>query len=167
MKRLPAVRSLSHILPKGTEGGKEFARIVDILLFHRLRRESGDLTLLNDASGDYAGLDSFSESLRRSDRTGYQYKFYPSPLSDAHRANIRKALVNANEHRSESKIAKWIIVTPDDLTSSAVRSEGGDIKWIEALRNEWKGKLVIEHWGHTALLSMFLETPSLLLYYYL
>ncbi len=43
--RLPSVKSLSEILPKGTEGGKEFARIVDLLLFHEARRSGRKISL--------------------------------------------------------------------------------------------------------------------------
>ena len=35
---LPETKRLSDILPMGREGGLEFARIVDLLLFHEARR---------------------------------------------------------------------------------------------------------------------------------
>ena len=54
-KRLPEVKTLLDILPKGTEGGKEFARIVDLLLFHEARRSGGRTLLFSDAAGDYQG----------------------------------------------------------------------------------------------------------------
>jgi hypothetical protein len=53
IKRLPAVRGLSAMLPDGAEGGKEFARIVDILLFHEARRSGKKLSLYSDVAGDY------------------------------------------------------------------------------------------------------------------
>ena len=56
--RLPAVPPLSQILPKGTEGGREFARIVDLLIFFDSRRRNVSSMLFSDASGDFAGLDS-------------------------------------------------------------------------------------------------------------
>jgi hypothetical protein len=37
-RRIPQVRTLYEILPRGAEGGKEFARIVNLLLFHDGRR---------------------------------------------------------------------------------------------------------------------------------
>lgn len=49
-RRLPAVRPLSEILPRGAEGGKEFARIVDLLLFHEARRAGKKLTVFDDAA---------------------------------------------------------------------------------------------------------------------
>ncbi|HTE19878.1 MAG TPA: hypothetical protein VK689_16050, partial [Armatimonadota bacterium] len=92
-QRLPAVKTLYDILPKGAEGGKEFARIVDLLLFHEARRTGRSITLFSDAAGDYHGMDSFAGTAhRRSGTTGYQYKFYPSPLSAEHRKSIEKSL---------------------------------------------------------------------------
>ncbi len=37
--RLPETHRLDQILPAGREGGLEFARIVDLLLFHEARRQ--------------------------------------------------------------------------------------------------------------------------------
>ena len=92
-KRIPEVKSLYDILPKGPEGGKEFARIVDLLLFHEARRTGRKFTLFSDMAGDYHGLDSFEGDVyRREGTTGYQYKFYPSPLSSNHRSEIVKTL---------------------------------------------------------------------------
>jgi hypothetical protein len=86
IKRLPQVKTLYEMLPKGAEGGKEFARIVDLLLFHEARRAGKKITLFSDSAGDYYGLDSFEgDVFRKHGTTGYQYKFYPSPLSDNHR----------------------------------------------------------------------------------
>ena len=97
-KRLPEVKTLYEMLPKGTEGGKEFARIVDLLLFHEARRSGKNITLFNDAAGDYYGLDSFDIS-RRFEKTGYQYKFYPSPLSADHRQKIEQSLQRLAENQ--------------------------------------------------------------------
>src|SRR5437762_10436094 len=92
-KRLPEVKTLYEMLPKGTEGGKEFARIVDLLLFHEARRSRKNIMLFNDTAGDYHGLDSFErDSFRLEGTIGYQYKFYPSPLSAEHRKDIEEAL---------------------------------------------------------------------------
>ena len=75
-KRLPEVKTLADILPKGTEGGKEFARIVDFLLHYDARRHGKNMMIFNDAAGDYYGLDSFEGGrLRQHEQIGYQYKF--------------------------------------------------------------------------------------------
>ena len=163
--RLPAVPTLSSILPAGTEGGKEFARIIDLLLFHEARREGKTFNPFNDSAGDYASLDSFSSGIRTNGRTGYQYKFFPSPLSSSHRAEIKKSLFSADKAKATSDIDRWIIVTPDDLTQSGTRKEGGDVAWFEELRLETP-HIEIEHFGHTKLQSLFLQSPHLALYYY-
>jgi hypothetical protein len=71
-KRLVEVKTLYDILPKGAEGGKEFSRIVDLLLFHESRRSGIRTSFFSDVAGDFAGLDSFSgDSLRKEGSTGY------------------------------------------------------------------------------------------------
>ena len=76
VKRLPEVKTLYEILPKGAEGGKEFARIVDLLLFHEARRCGKKASIFSDVAGDYRGLDSFvGDAFRKEGTTGYQYKF--------------------------------------------------------------------------------------------
>ncbi len=166
-KRLPEVKSLYEILPKGTEGGKEFARIVDLLLFHEARRQGRKVSIFSDAAGDYYGLDSFEgDFFRKEGTTGYQYKFYPSPLSSAHRKEIADSLKKAAARQKEIKLKKWILVTPQDLLESATRKGGGDVTWFENLRTELKLNFELEHWGHKKLLGLFLQTPTLCLFYY-
>jgi len=168
-KRLPEVKTLYEMLPKGTEGGKEFARIVDLLLFHEARRSGKNITIFSDMAGDYHGLDSFERDVfRQEGTTGYQYKFYPSPLSAEHRQSIAQSLKKAaeNQEQLKRKLRKWILVTPQDLTESATRKSGGDVTWFESLRDELGLEFELEHWGHRKLLSFFLETRYLCLRYY-
>jgi len=167
VKRLIEVQSLYETLPKGTVGGKEFARIVDLLLFHKARREGKKVTLFSDAAGDYHGLDSFEgDAFRKQGTTGYQYKFYPSPLKAAHRSEIKKSLEHTAAKQKEIKLKKWILVTPQDLTQSARRKDGGDVTWFEGLREKLGLKFELEHWGHRKLQGLFIETPPLCLFYY-
>lgn len=166
-KRIPAVPSLSTKLPKGTEGGKEFARIVDLLLFHEARQRGEKFSAINDASGDYSGLDSFGGGdFRRSGRVGYQYKFYPSPLSDNHRHEIEQSLKVGVKAYSKSNIKTWVLVTPDDLTETSTRKNGGDVSWFESLREKVGAPFDLEHLGHTKLNYLFLNCPLICLYYY-
>jgi hypothetical protein len=107
MSRLPAVKTLYDILPKGTEGGKEFARIIDLLLFYEARRSGKKITIFSDSSGDYYGLDSFEgDSFRKDGTTGYQYKFYPSPLSPKHRNDIVDSLKRTAQKQEKLKLKK-------------------------------------------------------------
>lgn len=163
--RLPEVRTLADILPKGTEGGKEFARLVSLLLFAESRRSQTNLTLFDDAAGDYHGLDSFGSSPGRSrSGVGYQFKFYSSPLSADHRREIQNDLKKAVTRKKDSKIQRWVLVTPTDLLETSRRG-GGDVSWFAQLQQSSR-PLIVEHWGHRKLLAMFLETPTLLLRYY-
>jgi hypothetical protein len=165
--RLPAVPTLYAKLPKGAEGGKEFGRIIDLLLFHDSRIEGSTQTVVNDSAGDYAGLDSFIKSAKsKKPEMGYQYKFFPSPLSDNHRREIEHSLTTASEKRKSSKIKKWILVTPEDFTESATRKTGGDATWFSGLRDSLGLEFEIEHYGHTKLQYLFLRCPTLSLFYY-
>ncbi|NQZ06208.1 MAG: NACHT domain-containing protein [Algicola sp.] len=167
ISRLPEVRTLAEILPKGAEGGKEFARIVDFLLHYEARRAGKNLMIFNDAAGDYHGLDSFeSDQFRKQEQIGYQYKFYPSPLSSQHRSEIKKCLEQVAEKQSELSLKKWILVTPQDLTESSTRKTGGDVSWFDNLHKKLKLTFEIEHWGHKKLQAQFIETPQLCRFYY-
>lgn len=165
IQRLPEVRSLSQILPSGTEGGKEFARIVDLLLFYSALKRGQVINLFSDRSGDFGGLDSYDSPVVL-DKTGYQYKYFPSPLSTSHRKEIREALRIAAANSKKTKIKKWILVTPDDLTESATRKDGGDVSWFEDLKAAEKPGFEIEHWGHRKIQALFIDAPSLCLFYY-
>lgn len=164
-KRLHDVKTLYEILPKGTEGGKEFARIVDLLLFHEARRSGKNITIFSDVAGDYFKMDSFESIFRKYGKIGYQYRFYPSPLSSNHRGEIEKSLKAIAENK-DPKIKKWILVTPQDFIESSTRKDGGDVTWFESLPKKLGLKFEIEHWGHRKLQALFLETPSLCLFYY-
>ena len=113
------------------------------------------------------GLDSFEgDAFRRSGTTGYQYKFYPSPLASAHRTSIERSLVKTAENQKKLKLKKWILVLPDDLAESATRKDGGDVSWFESLRARHGLTFELEHWGHKALQSLFLQHEALCLFYY-
>ena len=168
---LPETRRLTDILPAGREGGLEFARIVDLLLFHEARREGRTFNLFSDRAGDYGGMDSFADSgLRVISRVGYQYKFYPSPLSNEHRSQIKAAIIKAQEaqqgRKQRRRLSKLVVVTPDDLTESGRREGGGDVTWFDGLAIELGCKFALEHWGHRKLQALFLDTPALCLFYY-
>lgn len=164
--RLPAVRSLSKILPDGTEGGKEFARVVGLLLLSEAKRTGLEFSMFDDASGDYEGLDSFSRKPKSKDVVGYQYKFFPSPLSDAHRQQVRASLQHALDRSKRLKLIKWVLVTPDDFKNSGRRINSGDVEWFDKLRDDFKNKVEIEHIGHSKLQALFMQAPYLCLFYY-
>ncbi len=155
IKRLPAVRPLSELLPKGADGGKEFARVVDLLIFHEARRNGRKVSLYSDAAGDYGGLDSFTgDRFRREGTTGYQYKFFPSPLSNEHRTKIIDSLLIASTNKKKHKLKKWVLITPDDFIEAPTRNDGGDVTWFENLRDKLSLTFELEHWGHTHLMGL-------------
>ena len=164
---VPAVNTLYKMLPTGTEGGKQFARLIDILLIHEARQNGKKFTNFSDAAGDYNGLDSFEgDAFRREGTIGYQYKFYPSPLSSSHRSSIKDSLKTTAKKQEEIKLTKWILVTPEDLTESGRREDKGDTTWFEGLRQELQVDFELEHWGHMKIQSLFLASPIICLRYY-
>ncbi|WP_175164934.1 NACHT domain-containing protein [Paraburkholderia fynbosensis] len=125
-----------------------------------------EFSLFDDAAGDFEGLDSYSRKSKSKEVIGYQYKYFPSPLSDNHRAEIASSLTNATKRAKRLKLQKWVLVTPNDFTNSGRREGGGDVDWFESLREKFKEKFEIEHIGHSKLVSLFMQAPHLSLFYY-
>lgn len=163
-------KTLYDILPEGAEGGKKFAFVIGMLLANETRMTGKNPTFINDAAGDYNGLDGFYRDDIGQDITGYQCKFYPSPLSDKHRTEVEKSLkkVIEREDRMQDgfKLEKWILVTPQDFIHSTRRKGGGDVDWFEGLRKKYNLSFELTHWGHTTLMALFIRFPNLLRYYY-
>jgi energy-coupling factor transporter ATP-binding protein EcfA2 len=168
MSGIPETRTLYEILPaRSAASGREFARLVNLLLFHDARRCGEGLTLFDDRAGDFHGLDAFQPGAGGI-AAGYQHKFYPCPLSDDHRKDIEKSLLKTRDRLQEQKsgIEKWVLVTPQDPVESATRKTGGDVTWFSGLREKYDIDFELEHWGHTQLQSLFIDTPAIGLYYY-
>jgi hypothetical protein len=172
VRRIPEhiqeTRTLYDILPpKSSSSGREFARIVNLLLFHDGRRNGRTVSIFDDRAGDYLGLDAF-ETKGKSIAVGYQHKFFPSPMGGNYRGNIEHSLQTTIESLKKREIHfdKWILITPQDFIQSATRKTGGDVSWFEGLSKKYKLPFAIEHWGHTQLQALFIETPSIGLYYY-
>jgi hypothetical protein len=165
-KRIPGVPPLSAKLPAGAEGGKEFSRIVNLLLFHDARKRSREISLFDDRAGDYAGLDAYEPQAAKEFAIGYQYKFFCSPLTDKHRSDIKAAIEEAAEKKKSSRIGKYVIITPDDLVNSGRRLNGGDVEWFDSLIKQYKKVFKLEHYGHTKITALFIQAPSLSLFYY-
>ena len=168
-RRIQDVPTLYSILPtRSAASGKEFARLVNLLLFHDGRKNGRTVTLFDDRAGDVRGLDAYEE---QNGLVGYQHKFFPSPLSSSHRSQIKQSLTHTREKEKKSKsrksrLKKWILVTPEDFVESSKRKDSGDVSWFEGLREELDLPFDTEHWGHTQLQALLLQTPSIGLYYY-
>lgn len=163
--RIHGVPTLITKLPKGTEGGKEFARLIDLLLYHDYRSKGLIFSAFNDESGDYNGLDSFAaENIRKQGTTGYQYKFFSSPFTSSQRSDIEKSLENAALTASKTKLSAWNLVTPENLTETR-KAGGGDVSWFESLKLKYPN-LIIDHIGHTKLIDYFIRTKHICIRYY-
>jgi hypothetical protein len=146
-RRIQETSPLFDILPPhGTASGREFARIVNLLLFHDSRRNGRTLTLFDDRAGDYHGLDAF-EKKDEIISVGYQHKFYPCPLSSDHRSDIEKSMLKIAAALKEPKprLVKWILIAPQDPVESATRRAGGDVTWFESLKPKHNLPFEIEH----------------------
>ena len=109
---LPNLPSLSQILRHGAEAGHEFARICNQLAISANRYV--ELHTPDDSSGDFKCLDAYYERGHESkDIVGFQYKFYPTPLTPQHRHNIKESLEGAID--ALPRLVMWILVTPDDF----------------------------------------------------
>jgi hypothetical protein len=167
-KRIHETKSLYEILPsKNASSGREFARIINLLLFHDARRNGRTITIFDDRSGDYYGLDAF-EHHHEKKIIGFQHKFFPSPLTDEHRQQIKKSLEKTiiAVKRNQLTLKKWVLITPQDFIESNTRKSGGDVTWFEELRKENREFFDMEHWGHSQIQAFFIDTPSIGLYYY-
>jgi len=49
---------------------------------------------------------------------------------------------------------------------SSTRKTGGDVAWFSSLREKHKIDFELEHWGHTQIQSLLIETPAIGLCYY-
>ena len=160
---------ISKLLPEGTESGKEFARIIDLLLFSDARRRGKTIELFNDAAGDLYGLDSYEKLPgKKAGIIGYQYKFFTDTLNGNDRKAIKKSLQKAANSHHERKIIikKVVFVTPEDFTQSATKKGGGDQEWFDSLKEKMELPFEIEHWGHIKLQGLFIDNPSLGFFYY-
>lgn len=158
------VRDLFHQWGPGAESGKRFGRLVDLLLYQEARAEKKRHFLFDDRAGDYHGLDSFRGGPRDPDGTiGYQYKFYPSPLTPQQRGDIEDSLRKAVEGAEKLRLRKWVLVSPQDLVSPATRKGGGDVEWFESLREKHCPDIELEHIGHSKLTGLLQIPESILL----
>ena len=167
---IPNVSTLIERIKKGSEGGNEFSRLMNLILISEFNELNEKFNPFSDANGDYKGVDSFVKS--KVYVTGFQYKFYPSPLSTNHKSLIKKSLKDAL--RKFQDLSTWIIVTPDDFMRN-------DVEWFEKLKEEFEFDLPmheafllnrngapfkrtmfkIEHWGHTKIMELILKHPHI------
>lgn len=150
---IPNLSTLYERIQKGSEGGHEFARILNHLLIAESAIQKFQFTASSDASGDFKGVDGII--LREEERTGVQYKFYPSPFSSSHKSSIQQSLETAV--KQFPGMNKWILITPHDPNKYT-------LQWMEALSK--KSGVEIEHWGHLRIMDLMLKHPQIGYQYY-
>lgn len=172
--------SLYQKLGKGAEGALHFARIMDQLINAYDREMGREVITSSDASGDYKGVDLIAiERIPYNNRKhyiGYQYKFFPSPLSKNQRQEIRDSLKKAVEKFPEMN--QWVLVVPESFNKS-------DSEWFQKLSKEYenpnemrispyfvisppgdKKYVDVSYIGHTGIANMMLENPAIGEHYY-
>lgn len=150
---IPNVSTLYEKIYKGSEGGQEFARVINLLLIAESRNQDFQLIDSSDASGDYKGVDSII--LRKDQNIGVQYKFVPVPLSSNHKREIRKSLETALNKFPEMN--KWILIIPYNPSQYTHA-------WLDGLSKEYE--IEIECWGHLRILELMLKYPHIAQNYY-
>ncbi len=159
---LPNVSTLHKRIHSGSEGGNEFARLMNLLLMAEAKQNGWRTINFNDAAGDYKGVDLII--IRNGDlQDGYQFKFYPSPLSGTNKssikASIEKALAKGN------KLNSLTIVTPEDIFQH-------EVGWFQELNNMygkyfggregfWSSQPFIDHIGHRTITDLALRFPHI------
>lgn len=141
---IPNVSTLFERIHRGSEGGQEFARIINLLLIAESRNQELELIDSSDASGDYKGVDAIIT--RENEKIGVQYKFVSVPLSSNHKTEIRKSLETALNKFSD--MDKWLLIiphNPDKYTH----------EWLDGLSQKYEVK--IECWGHLRILELMLK----------
>lgn len=153
---LPNVPPLSKIIGPGAEGGHEFARICHQLLLHTATIEGWTYDMCSDRCGDLRHLDGWSSDGTgfKDGLTGFQFKFFSSPLSSAHRTTIAESRRDAIADNPD--MVRWILVLPDD-------AHANDRDWFGRLDC---GHVMTQCWGHTRLQHMLLRYPELCGKYY-
>ncbi len=150
---IPNVTSLYARIQKGSEGGNEFARILNLLLVAESSVQKYEITTSSDSAGDYKGVDAIIK--RKGENIGVQIKFYPYPFSSAHKTLIKESLKNATIKFPEME--RWIVITPDNI-------EKNGKEWFDQISKS--SKIQIDQWGHTHILELMLKHPHIGNHYY-
>jgi hypothetical protein len=141
---IPNVSSLYSRIHKGSEGGNEFARILNQLLIADSKDKGQEYIVSSDASGDYKGVDGI---LRTKDEIiGFQFKFYPNTMSSSQKSSVFRSFSNAVEKFPE--MTQWILVIPEDLDSRMMT-------WFQTKLGDESVKCLC--WGHKFILDLMLK----------
>lgn len=145
---LPNLPSLSKIIGHGSEGGQEFARILNQLLFKDSYLNGYYFQSIDDSAGDYKGVDSIMK--KGLTQIGFQYKFIVGSPDSKNKNTIKNSLVGAIKKFPEME--EWILVTPDNFNRYGM-------EWLEEI--SIKHSITIKHWGHSEIISFMLKFPNI------
>lgn len=149
---IPNIPSLSKIIHHGSEGGHEFARIMNQLLFEDSQMYDYHFQSYSDSAGDFKGVDALMEKGLR--KIGLQYKFFEGNPKN-NKSDLRKSLLNAVENFPD--MDEWILVTPDNFSRHGMA-------WLEEISSLTPVK--VKHWGHSEILAFMLKLPHIGKKYY-
>lgn len=149
---IPNVPSLFKIIHHGSEGGHEFARILNQLLFEDSQMYDYHFQSYSDSAGDFKGVDAIIE--RGLKKIGLQYKFFEGDAKKG-RISIKKSLINAID--SFPDMDEWVLVTPDNFTRYGM-------SWLEEV--SFQMGIKVKHWGHSEILTFMLKFPQIGKKYY-
>lgn len=149
---VPNIPSLSKIIHNGSEGGHEFARIMNQLLFEDSQMYDYHFQSYSDSAGDFKGVDALMEKGLK--KIGLQYKFFEGNPKN-NKNVLKKSLINAIE--SFPDMDEWVLVTPDNFTRHGM-------SWLEEISSITEIK--VKHWGHSEILAFMLKFPQIGKKYY-
>jgi hypothetical protein len=149
---IPNVPSLSKLIHHGSEGGQEFARILNQLLFEDSQLCDYYFQSYSDSAGDFKGVDALMEKGLK--KIGLQYKFFEGNPKN-NKSDLKKSLFNAIENFRD--MDEWILVTPDNFTRQGMT-------WLEEISSLTTIK--VKHWGHSEILAFMLKFPQIGKKYY-
>ncbi len=150
---IPNTPSLTKIIHSGSEGGLEFSRIMNQLLFEDSQMYNYYFQSFSDSSGDYKGVDALMEKGFK--KIGLQYKFFEGNPKSHNKSNLKKSLFNAIDNFPD--MDEWILVTPDNFTKHG-------IQWLEDIAS--LTNIAVKHWGHSEILTFMLKYPQIGRKYY-
>ncbi|CAL2064104.1 hypothetical protein [Tenacibaculum sp. 190524A05c] len=149
---IPNVPSLSKIINQGSEGGLEFARVMNQLLFEDSEICGYYFQSFSDSAGDYKGVDALME--KRYKKIGLQYKFFEGNPKN-NKSDLKKSLFNAIDNFPD--MDEWILVTPDNFTKHGMQ-------WLDEIAS--LTNITVKHWGHSEILTFMLKLPQIGRKYY-
>jgi len=169
---IPNTSTLYQRIKKGSEGGQEFARIMNLILIAESKDNNQLYDSSDDAAGDFKGVDAIQHGKDNffDHQKGYQFKFYPSRLTPNHRHEIKSSLKNAI--KNFEFMEEWILVTPEDWIKY-------DMEWFDKLKKEYENDSILNaggrirpfrfrlrHWGHTEIIELALKHPHIGRHYF-